>query len=82
MKEDRISVFGRDAEGNEKRGFDCLLINGKPYIESINKEGHKIKTPASSDLSLNGRPAGTLRPSVNRKGSVRDYSLSFVLFLK
>lgn len=48
MKEDRISVFGRDAEGNEKRGFDCLLINGKPYIESINKEGHKIKTPASS----------------------------------
>ncbi len=43
-----LPVYGRDAEGKKKRGFDCLLIDGQPYIESINRDGHKVKTPDSA----------------------------------
>ena len=43
-----LPVYGQDAEGKKKRGFDCLLIDGQPYIESINRDGHKVKTPASA----------------------------------
>ena len=43
-----LPVYGRDAEGRKKRGFDCLLIDGQPYIESVNKDGRKVKTPATA----------------------------------
>ena len=46
--EPSLPVYGQDAEGKKKRGFDCVLINGQPYIESINRDGHKVKTPASA----------------------------------
>ena len=46
MKDERVPVYGKDAEGNRKRGFDWLMIDGKPYIESVTREGHKVKTPA------------------------------------
>ena len=46
MQNNRVSVYGKDAEGKRKRGFDCVMIDGKPYIESITREGHKVKTPA------------------------------------
>ena len=43
-----LPVYGQNAEGKKKRGFDCLLIDGQPYIESINRDGQKVKTPASA----------------------------------
>ena len=46
-----LPVYGRDSEGREKRGFDCLLINGEPYIESISRNGCKVKTPVSAAVA-------------------------------
>ena len=51
MEEKRMPVFGKDAEGNKKHGFDLLMIDGKPYIESLYKGNHRIKTPV--DMTLN-----------------------------
>ena len=48
QQDQSLPVYGQDAEGKKKRGFDCLLIDGQPYIESINRDGHKVKTPASA----------------------------------
>ena len=47
-QEQSLPVYGQDAEGRKKRVFDCLLVDGQPYIESVNREGHKVKTPASA----------------------------------
>ena len=46
MDTDRIPIYGHDAEGNKKRGLDCILEHGKLYLESVNKQGNKVKTPA------------------------------------
>ena len=57
-----LPVYGQDSDGKKRRGFDCLLIDGKPYIESVNRDGHKVKTPASAaikafrQLQLNEQP--------------------------
>ena len=51
MEEKRIPVFGKDAEGKSKRGFDVILIDGKPYVESINRQGHRVKTPVDAALT-------------------------------
>ena len=48
QQDQSLPVYGQDAEGKKKRVFDCLLIDGQPYIESINRDGHKVKTPASA----------------------------------
>ena len=32
----------------KKRGFDCVLIDGEPYIETVNRNGRKVKTPVSA----------------------------------
>ena len=42
-----LPVYGQDAEGKKKRVFDCVLINGEPYIEAVGRDGHKVKTPAA-----------------------------------
>ena len=51
MEENRVPVYGKDSEGKSKRGFDWLRINGKTYLESINREGHKVKTPVETALA-------------------------------
>ena len=51
MEENRISVYGKDAEDKEKRAFDLILIDGQPYVETVSREGHKIKTPAIAAVS-------------------------------
>ena len=42
-----LPVFGRDAEGKKKRGFNCVLIDGERYIESVGRDGRRIQTPVS-----------------------------------
>ena len=46
-----LPVYGEDAEGNIRRGFDCLLIDGEPYIETVSRNGCRIKTPVSSAIA-------------------------------
>ena len=46
-----LPVYGQDSDGNKKRGFDCVLINGTPYIESVSRNGRKIKTPVSAAIA-------------------------------
>ena len=83
LREDGVLCWELHVTAHHVKGMgDGLQDSGYCQKDTICDRGTPLKTPASSDLSLNGRPAGTLRPSVNRKGSVRDYSLSFVLFLK
>jgi hypothetical protein len=50
MKEQRVSVYGKDAEGKRKRAFDWLVLNGQTYAESVNRDGQRIKTPV--DIAL------------------------------
>ena len=51
MADKRVHVFGKDAEGKDKHGFDLLMIDGKPYIESIYKGNRRIKTPVEAALA-------------------------------
>lgn len=51
MEEKRVSVFGKDANGDDKHGFDLLMIDGKPYIESMYKGNRKVKTPVETALA-------------------------------
>ena len=51
MEENRIRVYGKDAEDKEKRAFDLILVDGQPYVETVSREGHKIKTPANAAIS-------------------------------
>lgn len=51
MGEKRISVYGKDAENNQKRMFDWVKVNGQLYIEAKGSHGHKIRTPASEAIS-------------------------------
>ncbi len=51
VEEKRVQIFGKDTDGNKKHGFDLVLINGKPYIESIYKGHRKIKTPVDTTIS-------------------------------
>ncbi len=50
-QDNSLPVYGKDSEGNRKRGFDCVLINGEPYIESVSRNGRKVKTPASAAIA-------------------------------
>ncbi|MBQ4290409.1 MAG: hypothetical protein II719_04360 [Clostridia bacterium] len=51
MGEKRISVYGKDAENNQKRMFDWVKVNGQLYIEAKDSHGHKIRTPAAEAIS-------------------------------
>ncbi len=52
MKEKRVPVYGKDAEGKKKRAFDWLeQEDGQTYAETINREGHKVKTPVDAALA-------------------------------
>lgn len=51
MGEKRIPVYGKDAENKQKRMFDCIMINGKPFIETKDSHGHKIRTPATEAIT-------------------------------
>lgn len=47
MKEERVSVFGKDAEEHDKRAFDWILVNGQPYMETKDRHGNKVRTPVN-----------------------------------
>lgn len=51
MDSKRIKVYGRDADNREKRAFDLVLSDGQLYVETVNREGHRIMTPAKIVLS-------------------------------
>lgn len=46
-----LPVYGEDSEGRKKRVFDCVLINGEPYIEAISRQGCKVITPVSAAVA-------------------------------
>lgn len=48
MEENRVTVYGKDAEDNQKRMFDWIKVGGKLYVETKDSHGHKIRTPAST----------------------------------
>ena len=50
-QDNSLPVYGKDSDGNKKRGFDCILINGTPYIESVSRNGRKVKTPISAAIA-------------------------------
>ena len=50
-REISLPVYGEDSEGRRKRGFDWVVDHGRLYIESVNRDGRKIKTPASAALA-------------------------------
>ena len=50
-KPSSLPVYGEDAEGNKKRGFNCVLKNGEAYIESVGRNGRKVKTPISAAIA-------------------------------
>ena len=60
MIDQNIPVFGKDAEGRRKRAFDWVLINGEPFLETVNREGRKIRTPAAVTIAAYKR----LRPKM------------------
>ena len=47
-QDNSLPVYGEDSDGMKKRGFDCILIDGEPYIETVNRNGRKVKTPISA----------------------------------
>ena len=52
MEEKRIPVYGEDAEGKRKRAFDWLKQeDGQTFAETINRNGHKVKTPVDAALA-------------------------------
>lgn len=51
MGEKRISVYGKDAENKQKRMFDWIMINGKPFIETKDSHGNKVWTPATEAIT-------------------------------
>ena len=46
-----LPVYGQDSEGQKRRGFNCVLKNGEPYIESVGRNGCKVKTPFSAAVA-------------------------------
>lgn len=50
MKDDRIPIYGHDAEGHRKRAFDLILVQGLPFMETKDRTGHIIRAPADDAL--------------------------------
>ena len=46
MKDDRVKVYGEDAEKRKRRALDCIVIDGRLFLETVDRSGHKIRTPA------------------------------------
>ena len=51
MDNDRIPIYGRDAEGHRKRAFDMILVQGLPFMETKDRTGHIIRAPADEALN-------------------------------
>jgi len=50
-QDNSLPVYGQNSEGQKKRGFNCVLENGETYIESLGRNGHKIKTPVAAAVA-------------------------------
>lgn len=44
--ESRMTIIGRDADGNAKRAFDLVSQNGDFFIETKDSHGRRITAPA------------------------------------
>lgn len=44
--ESRMTIIGRDADGNAKRAFDLVSQNGDCFMETKDSHGHRITAPA------------------------------------
>jgi len=44
MEEQRISIYGIDADRNEKRMFDLVISNGIAFAETKDRRGYKVRT--------------------------------------
>lgn len=42
--ENRVSLFGTDADHNVRRMLDIVMDDGTPYIETKDKNGHLVRT--------------------------------------
>lgn len=51
MEQKRIPVYGKDTEDKQKRAFDWIMIDGKMFVETVNRDGHKVRTPASAAIT-------------------------------
>ena len=51
MEENRITVYGKDAEDQDKRAFDVIMKDGKPCFETKDRYGKKVWTSASEALA-------------------------------
>ena len=47
IHESRLTVYGKDTEGCNKRAFDLVSVNGSCFIETKDNHGRKICTPAN-----------------------------------
>lgn len=50
MEEKRITVYGKDAEDKDKRAFDWIMVDGHPFMETKDRRGHKVLTPAKDAM--------------------------------
>ena len=46
MKENRIPIYGKNAEDQAKRACDIVLKDGLPCIETKDRNGNKVWAPA------------------------------------
>ena len=42
MEENRIPVYGKNAEDQEKRVFDVVIKDGQPCFETKDRKGNKV----------------------------------------
>ena len=49
-EENRIPVYGKDAEDQDKRAFDIVMRNGQPCFETKDRYGNKVWTAAKEAL--------------------------------
>ena len=51
MEDKRIAVYGKDAEDKEKRAFDWIRIKGQLFVETKDRHGRTVRTPAKEALA-------------------------------
>lgn len=50
MEEERITIYGKNAEDHEKRAFDVVMKDGQPCFETKDRNGNKVWTTAREAL--------------------------------
>lgn len=50
MEEERITIYGKNAEDQEKRAFDVIIKDGQACFETKDRYGNKVWTTAREAL--------------------------------